>query len=312
MRIKSWLLGSMALLSTLLGAASVKAEDLASLEICQQGQPECVDAVIAEMERRYELLAQLCDHDALFALAYLRTTEKFQETLGAIAYEDPGSVIREDALFADYYFRAYDAYQSKTGYIPPAWQVAFGASENRSVAGGGNLFLGFNAHIQRDLPFVLYELYAQGRPISYTDHTLVNQFLQQVDVLDEVAQKFDPTVDDADLPGEEDDLQRFLLIAQWRELAFRNYERLRDAESEGVRSQVAQEIEAYSAASANALFQAFKYPAGVDSSARDAYCQECKNVSVPESTPSSALLALGILGFVVKALSGKVVASADR
>lgn len=310
MRIKPWLLGMSVLFATVLGMPAAKAEGLANLETCQQGQPECLDAVIAEMERRYEILAELCDHDALFALAYLRTTETFQKTLNTIAYEDPSAVIREDALFADYYFRAYDAYYGDTnGYVPPAWQLAFDASRNRSVAGSGNLFLGFNAHIQRDLPFVLYDLYTQGRPVSYSDHTLVNQFLQQVDVTDELAQKFDPTIDDADLPGEEDDLQRFLLIVQWRELAFRNFERLRDAESEVARSQVAQEIEAYSTASGNALLQAFQYPAGIDSSARDAYCQECgESVSVPESTPTSALLILGMLGGVV-IVSGKIAAS---
>jgi hypothetical protein len=305
MRIKPWLLGTIALFASLLGTASAKAEDLASLEICQQGQPECLDAVIAKMQQHYELLAQLCEHDALFALTYLRTTETFQKTLSAIAYENPSSVIREDALFADYYFQAYDAFYSKTGGdVPPAWQTAFDAAQNRLVAGSGNLFLGFNAHIQRDLPFVLYDLYIQGHPVSYVDHTRVNQFLHQVDVTDELVQKFDPTIDDTDLPGEEDDLQRFLLIAQWRELAFRNFERLRDAESETARSQVAQEIEAYSAASANALFAAFQYPAGVDSSARDAYCRECRgSVSVPESTPTPVLLGLGLLGVVAKLFS---------
>lgn len=310
MRIKSWLLGTIAVLATVLGTTPVKAEELARLETCQQGQPECLDAVITEMERRYDLLAALCDHDALFALAYLRTTETFQQTLNAIAYEDPGSVIREDALFADYYFRAYDAYHVGTNrYVPPAWKIAFDAAQNRSVAGSGNLLLGFNAHIQRDLPFVLYDLYTQGRPISYTDHTLVNQFLQQVDVTDELVQKFDPTIDDADLPGEEDDLQRFLQIVQWRELAFRNFERLRDTENEAARSQVAQEIETYSTASANAILQAFRYPSGVDSSARDAYCRECaESVSVPEPTPTTALFVFGMVGGVVKLVSGKVAA----
>lgn len=97
-------------------------------------------------------------------------------------------------------------------------------SKSRSVSSAGNLVLGFNAHIQRDLPFVLYELYTQGHPISYADHNRVNQFLREVNVAKELAQ-FDPTLDDAN----QNTQQQFQLIAQWREGAYRNFERLRDA-----------------------------------------------------------------------------------
>jgi hypothetical protein len=113
----------------------------------------------------------------------------------------------------------------------------------------------------------------QGHPVSYEDHTRGNEFLKKVDVLGELVQKFDPTIDDQDLPGEEDDRQRFQALVQWREGAYRNFERLRDASTDAERAQVAAEIEANSAASAQALLQAFSYPPGTDSSERDAYCQ---------------------------------------
>jgi len=44
------------------------------------------------------------------------------------------------------------------------------------------------------------------------------------------------------VPGEEDDQQRFQLIAQWRELAYRNFERLRDADTDAARAQVTAEM----------------------------------------------------------------------
>lgn len=69
-----------------------------------------MEFVIKKMERRYKPLAKRYDHDALFALSYLRTTETFLQTLNEIGYDDQAAVIREDALFARYYFRAYDAY----------------------------------------------------------------------------------------------------------------------------------------------------------------------------------------------------------
>lgn len=261
------------LLLILPGFAPAIALEPTSKKACEVGKPKCVELVIREMKQRYRPLAKQCAHDALFALIYLRTTEVFLQTLDEVGYQDLASVVQEDALFAEYYFRSYDAYHSGFGNVPPAWQVAFDATQSRSVSGSGNLILGFNAHIQRDLPFVLYELYVQGHPVSYEDHTRVNEFLQKVNVLEELAQKFDPTIDDEDVPGEEDDQQRFQLIAQWRELAYRNFERLRDAETEAARAQVAAEIEAYSASTATTLRQAFSYPPGIDSSERDAYCK---------------------------------------
>jgi hypothetical protein len=60
---------------------------------------------------------------------------------------------------------------------------------------------------------------------------------------------------------------------EWREGAFRNYERLRNAKTDAERVQVAAEIEAFSAGTAQALQQAFSYPSGTDSSERDAYCR---------------------------------------
>ena len=253
---------------------SANAQELTSKKVCELGKPQCVTLVLREMERRYKPLAKRCDHDAVFALNYLRTTEVFQQTLDQIGYDDPAAVIREDALFAEYYFRADDAYHTHKGNVPPVWQITFDAAQNRSVSGSGNIALGINAHIQRDLPFVLYELHLQGRPVSYEDHTRVNDFLQQVNPLKELTEKFDPTIDDQNVPGDEDDRQRFETIMQWREGAFRNYERLRNASTDVERMQVGKEIEEFAAGSAQFLQQSFSYPPGTDSSERDTYCQE--------------------------------------
>src|SRR5829696_8526779 len=51
---------------------------------CTAGRTRCVDAVIREMRRRFDPLAASCDHDSIFALAYLRTTEEYRRTI-----EDP-------------------------------------------------------------------------------------------------------------------------------------------------------------------------------------------------------------------------------
>jgi hypothetical protein len=59
------------------------------------------------MERRFAPLGQACDHNAVFALAYLRTTQTYEwasEQAGFV--NDTGWVNHEDAVFAKYYFNA--------------------------------------------------------------------------------------------------------------------------------------------------------------------------------------------------------------
>lgn len=235
---------------------------------CRVGDPRCVDLVIEQMQRRFTPLARRCDHDAVFALLYLRTTQKFDETLLGLGYTDVRAVVREDALFAAYYFRAFDAYQRRIGFVPPAWQIALAAAEARAVSGIGNALLGMNAHIQRDLPFVLDELDRRGHPVSYEDHTRINVFLAEVEAAAELAARFDPAfavgIDPAVLQQ---------LIASWRDLAFANYLRLRGAASLGAWLTVAADIERYAADMARAFAQQTAYPAGTDSAARDAHCR---------------------------------------
>jgi hypothetical protein len=258
--------------SVLVVTASSASSDVSEKRACELGQPRCVDFVIKEMNQRFRKLAKRCDHDAIFSLLYLRTTEKFGETLDAIGYGDPASVVREDGLFADFYFRAFDAFHGGRGDAPPAWDVAFTAARQRTVQSPGDALLGFNAHIQRDLPFVLYELHLRGTPVGHEDHTLVNNFLAQVDATAEVVARFDPAFDD-----NADPVGLFQLIVAWRELAFQNFVRLRDAATPEARAAVAAEIEANALGTALGIAQATAYPPGTDSSARDAFCARARH-----------------------------------
>ena len=105
---------ALALIATSAGAVAGDGSEgeISDSRACRAGELRCVDGVIREMERRFEQLRKKCDHDAVFALTYLRTTEVFRDTALALGYDDVRAVTREDALFADYYFRAYDAYQA--------------------------------------------------------------------------------------------------------------------------------------------------------------------------------------------------------
>src|SRR5215213_1549855 len=217
---------------------------------CTAGRTACVNAVIREMRRRFDPLAASCDHDSIFSLAYLRTTEEYRRTIeDPTFFEDTAFVNHEDAVFAGLYFDAYDAWHTgRRAAVPPAWDIAFDAAADHAMPASGNLSLGINAHVQRDLPFALAAigLVKPDGTSRKTDHDRVNQFLNRVtdDLYAEIARRFDPTIDDSDLPGTADDAAVFQLIPTWREIAWRNAERLVGASTDEERAEVAASIEA--------------------------------------------------------------------
>jgi hypothetical protein len=252
--------------------------DPSSANDCAAGRTRCVDAVIREMRRRFDPLAASCDHDAIFSLAYLRTTEEYRRTIGdPTFFEDTPFVNHEDAVFAGLYFDAYDAWHTgRSAEVPPAWAIAFQAAADHAMPAAGNLSLGINAHIQRDLPFALAAigLVKPDGSSRKTDHDRVNIFLNRVtdDLYAEIAQRFDPTIDDANPPGTADDTGVFQIIPTWREIAWRNAERLVTAATSEERASVADSIEAYAASQAQMIRRAEGYAPTQNSSARDAYC----------------------------------------
>lgn len=253
---------------------------------CPGGEPACVDTVIAEMERRFEPLARACDHNAVFALSYLRTTEEYRRTIQGVApygpafWDDARFLTHEDAVFARYYFDAADRWASGDhGAVPRAWRIAFAAADRHEVQGIGDLLLGINAHVQRDLPYALagIGLVKPDGSSRKPDHDRVNQFLNRIldDIVSEAARRFDPAIDDWDVPGTTlDALAVFQLLPTWREIAWRNAERLAGARTAEERARVAAQIEDYAATAAETIRAGARYQPllGQSSSPRDAYC----------------------------------------
>src|SRR5687768_12815504 len=58
--------------------ATASVYDPTHADDCKSGRIQCVDKVIREMTRRFDGLAAACDHDTMFAMAYLRTTEEYK------------------------------------------------------------------------------------------------------------------------------------------------------------------------------------------------------------------------------------------
>ena len=109
------------------------------------------------------------------------------------------------------------------------------------------------------------------------DHDRVNVILNRVtdDILAEIARRFDPTVDDTDLPTTLDAAALFQLLAGWREKAWRNAELLATAPTAAARELVVAAIEDDAAAEARAIALSTAYPPLLGGSrARAAFCAE--------------------------------------
>jgi hypothetical protein len=252
--------------------------DPSSPNDCIAGRTQCVDKTIREMTRRFDPLASSCDHNAIFSLTYLRVTQEYRQTIDAPFFDDTPFVNYEDTLFAHYYFAAFDAWSAgEIEDVPPAWRVAFNAAANHSVSAAGDLLLGINAHVQRDLPLVLYSI-GLVRPDGTSrkpDHDRVDIILNRVfePVIGEIARRFDPTIDDTNLPTSLDDATLFQTVVAWREKAWRNAEALADAPTPAARELVVAQIENDAASEARAIAASTAYlPLSGGSSARDAYC----------------------------------------
>jgi hypothetical protein len=255
-----------------------------SANACNSGQIQCVDAVINEMQRRFTPLAGSCDHNALFALLYLRVTQTYRQEVGAnpAFFSDNHFVNHQDVVFANRYFQALDNYS--TGHlaqVPQAWQIALDAARTRSVTGTGDLLLGVNAHVQRDLPFVLYAigLVKPDGSSRKPDHDKVNQILYDAygPALQEAAGRFDPSVN-MQLPialpvvAGFSNQTFFNVVEAWREVAWRNAERLASAPDDATRAAVARDIENYAASQAQLIRSGTAYGLLQSSASRDAFC----------------------------------------
>src|SRR5262245_7996190 len=265
---------------------------------CVAGRPHCVDATIREMERRFRSLGPACDHNAVFALAYLRTTQTYEWARDQSGFfADTPWVNHEDAVFAKYYFQAYDNWAGGArAQVPQAWLIAFDAAAGRQVNGSGDLLLGMNAHVNRDLPITLAAI-GMATPDGQSrkpDHNKVNQFLNTVlqPLLAELATRFDSSIVNLDTPYGIGYTGLFQTLAAWRELAWRNAELLASATTPAARAVALQEIETSAATQALAIKTTNSYvPPLTSSASRDTYALARNGYPPPMSyafaTPSA-------------------------
>ncbi len=250
-----------------------------SADECVAGRITCVQKTIRQMQSSFDPLAASCAHEAVFGLAYLRTTQAYLGTAKTVGYyADPAFVNHEDAVFAAAYFGAYDDYVAgRLDRVAPAWRVALHAAAARQVSGTGDLLLGMNAHVNRDLPFVLAAigLVAPDGSSRKPDHDQVDMMLNRVvaPLISEEATRFDPGIETAQTPYGVGYTGLMQTLLAWRESAWRQAELLVTAPDDATRAKVAVEIEDHALATAQGIVTATGYVAPLSStSSRDQYC----------------------------------------
>ncbi|GAA3759697.1 hypothetical protein GCM10022225_51500 [Plantactinospora mayteni] len=244
-------------------------------DTCPDGGSECVADTIGRLRERFGALGRSCQHHASFTLAYLRTTEGFRWGRDQEGYfVDNAWVNREGALFAEYYYRAYDDWAAgRRSAVPAAWLAALDAARSRRLTGAGDLLLGMNAHINRDLPYVLERvgLTAPDGSSRKPDHDKVNEILAAVldPLLAELIARLDRDGFDTGIPTS----AALGLLVSWREQAWRNAVRLAGARTPFARTLVELDIESGALAIATGLATLTSYvPPFTGPGPRAAYC----------------------------------------
>jgi hypothetical protein len=244
---------------------------------CRKAGPNCVDTEIRRLKSLRDRLG--CDHRGVFATTYLELTRQLRRDIRAGQVEghyiSPSYLYREDALFANTYFRIFRAHQ-RGKPVPEAWQIAFDAAQEGNYFGAQDMLLGINAHVQNDMPFVLAAqgLHTRSGQSRKPDHDRFNQTLNRAfePVVAAVRKRFDPSLDLTNPPQVPvDDFAGIQLVRGWREVVWRNAERLLNAETKAQYNRVASSIERYAGANARAIV-AVSEPGYA--ATRDAYCAD--------------------------------------
>ena len=192
---------------------------------------------IAQMTQHYRDPA-LEFQNRPFALLYLRTTEAMRDANNEGEFSDPQFWDAEVIpTFAEYYLDAYAAWtRGRHHRVDPAWRIAFQAKPERLLC-TQLIFLGINAHVNNDLAFMIEEM---GGRYRYPDHKHVDDvlaFRARPVVYPEIQRDLCPGLFAEIIPATAD-----VDITAWRELAWANGQRLRDAPSPRARAAIATEI----------------------------------------------------------------------
>jgi hypothetical protein len=213
--------------------------------LCPTGRIACFHELERVLVAKTRALG--CDHDAVFAHAYVTVTRALIAASRTPGYFDrPDRINHEARQYAQEYLDQWRRWHNgNRSSVSPAWQIAFQAAQDGSVTAMGDLLLQLNAHIRRDNPIRAVEqsegvLRVDGAMPAASgrhDHELVSDVLQNAlpSMIDRLAVRYDPTIDDGPILFGMlvDERGLYALISTWREESWRNGEQLRHARAAG-------------------------------------------------------------------------------
>jgi hypothetical protein len=264
--------------TALLPAASDTPADVqpGPVPYCETPSIDCINSTVDRLQAAQSEFG--CDHRGVFATTYLELTKSILALLedepGVV--RDPDYLYTEDALFANFYFDAISDWEQGRP-VAPAWKIAFSQAEHGQITGAQEMLLGINAHVQNDMPFVIAALGVRepDGTSRKPDHDAVNEALNRgyQPVITAVRDRFDPSMSltNPDGPVTIDDIVGLELARTWREVVWRNAERLLRAKTDSEVATVTHDIQSNAAAWAQGI--ALVQIPGFRTS-RDSYCQQ--------------------------------------
>ncbi len=215
---------------------------------CRRASLRCVDGLLTRLRRQWHALDASCDHRAVFSLAYLRITGGLRKAIVAGALRDPHWMEYVITDFSNHYLGYYaDAAAGRP--VPYSWQVAYDEDTHGDANAGQDTLLASNAHTQHDLPYIYagMGLVTRSGASRKRDHDAVNAINDSVfrGLEDYYAAHYDPIMANFELaPLGLDRIGVLEVIQSWREVAWRNAERLVAARTPAERAVVDASIDA--------------------------------------------------------------------
>jgi hypothetical protein len=245
---------------------------------CRVASIACVDGLVRRLRAQWRAYDRICEHRAVIAYSYLQITRGLREDLGGprpelVRYRRWMTYLI--TTFSNRYFDAFRDFEAGRP-VAEAWRITFETAAEGDANAGQDVLLFSNAHVQHDLPFALAEM-GLRTPSGLSrkrDHDAVNAINARVfdPIEDYIAAHYDPSFTAIDAkPSPLEEIGTLELVKSWRETAWRNAERLLNADTDAERAQVASSIDAISTAWAE-LISSGGMPGHRE--VRDEWCRE--------------------------------------
>ena len=154
-------------------------------EMLRSAPARSIDDVLSIMTA---IDGRLPDTDGLkwFNRLYLQVTRSVRQAVAGTTFHDPRFMSELDVVFANLYFAALAAGDSDVSRAPAAWQPLLRARSTPRIARLQFALAGMNAHINRDLPLGIVQVFASLGGDPSTDVTRRQDFDSINEILDRV------------------------------------------------------------------------------------------------------------------------------